>query len=376
MMKPIRVLHVLGRLDRGGAETMVMNIYRNINRDKVQFDFIIHTDDECDYSKEIRMMGGQIFSIPQYKVVNHLQYIKEWELFLKKNKEYKIIHGHVRSTGSLYLKIAKKYGLTTIAHSHNTSSGKGIKASIKNVLQQSLTNYADFLFACTNDAGKWLFGEQILKDSRYHVVKNAIDANKFDFNPLIRKTVREELKVNNRIVIGHIGRFHSQKNHDFLIDIFYEIHLLEPDAILLLIGDGELLPKIKCKVQQLSLNDNVMFMGVREDISDLLQAMDVFVLPSLYEGLGIVAVEAQAASCKCLVSDSTPIDVKVTDLVSFMPLDKGKHEWAKKILEIIKNRNRASKIDKIISSGYHIDSVAIWYQEFYLKEYTHNTRGK
>lgn len=371
-MQPIRVLHVLGRLDRGGAETMVMNIYRKIDRNKVQFDFVIHTKDKCDYSDEIRSMGGRIFSVPKYNVKNHIKYIKEWKRFFDKNREYKIIHGHVRSTGSLYLGVAKKYGLTTIAHSHNTSSGKGIKALVKNILQKSLTKYSDFLFACSNDAGKWLFGDNVINDNRYHLIKNAIDVKKFDFHPIVRTKIREELMVDETLLVGHVGRFHPQKNHDFIIDVFSELHSLRPDVALVLIGEGDLLPNIKKKVEKLSLSDSVIFTGVREDVAAYLQAIDIFLLPSLYEGLGIVVVEAQAASCSCLVSDSVPLDVKVTDLVNFMSLSEGKHAWAKKILEISKNQNRKSRMNEIFDSGYHIDGVGDWYQEFYLREHENN----
>ncbi len=373
-MKPIRVLHVLGELNRGGAETMVMNIYRKIDRNKVQFDFIIHTTEECDYSEEIRALGGRIFSISKYKVTNHKKYIYEWNQFFENHKEYRIIHGHVRSTASIYLKIATEYQISTIAHSHNTSSGRGLKAMIKNYLQKSITIHSNHLFACSDKAGKWLFGESILVDKRYKVMKNAIDPKKFEYNENIREKIRSQLQLKEDKLIGHIGRFHPQKNHDFLIDVFYELHKLDPKTKLLLVGEGELYTNIKKKVKALNIEKDVIFTGVRNDVHQLLQAIDVFVLPSLYEGLGIVVIEAQAASCNCLVADTLPQDVKITGLVNFMSLQTHKKEWAKKILSISKNDTRISRYSEITESGYNIDKVAEEYQKFYLNEYNINKK--
>lgn len=295
MKRPIRILHVLGRLDRGGAETMVMNLYRNIDRTRVQFDFIIHTNDECDYDEEILSLGGIIYHIPQFNGKNFLQFKKAWHSFFKTHPEYKIIHGHVRSTASIYLWIAKKYGLITIAHSHNTSSGVGFSAFIKNTLQYPLRYIADYLFACSKSAGQWLFGKKVLKKNNFIILKNAIDSQKYIYDPNIRIKVRKELQIADKFVIGHIGRFNIQKNHDLLINIFNTVHNRNKNSILLIVGDGELRSSIQKKVENLGLMDSVIFLGVRSDIPELIQAMDFFLFPSLFEGLGIVAIEAQVS---------------------------------------------------------------------------------
>ncbi|KPB05741.1 glycosyltransferase family 1 protein [Bacillus sp. CHD6a] len=367
MFKPIRVLHVLGALNRGGAETMVMNLYRNIDREKVQFDFIIHTNKKCDYDDEIKSLGGKIYNLPRYKGINHYQYKKAWREFLKKHPEYKIVHGHMRSTASIYLKIANRYGCNTIAHSHNTSSGKGITAVTKNIYQYQIRYIADYLFACSQTAGTWLFGKNVLDNEKFLLLKNAIDTKKFTFNKDKRKTWRKELNIEDKFVIGHIGRFHAQKNHDLLINIFKEVHDKNKDAVLLLVGEGHLRNSIEKKVDELGLNNNVIFTGVRTDIPELLQAMDVFVFPSLYEGLGIVVIEAQTAGLQSIVADTLPAEVYLTDLIQTVPLSAPIDTWAQKIIQYSGGYNRDSNSHQIINSkGYDIEQNALWLENFYL----------
>ena len=329
----IRVLHVLGGLNRGGAETMVMNLYRNIDRSKVQFDFIVHTKNKCDYDDEIKSLGGRVYNVPKYTGKNHFEYKKAWIRFFKEHSEYKIIHGHVRSTAAIYLKIAKKNGLTTISHSHNTSSGKGLSAVVKNTFQYPTRYVAEYLFACSEFAGKWLFGRKSLHKDNFYILNNAIDGKSFIFDKKIREDKREEFKIKDRFVIGHIGRFHPQKNHDFLIDIFKKVHDINNNAVLMLVGDGELKQIIQEKIENLGLCDSVIFTGVRSDIPDLLQAIDVFVFPSIFEGLGIVAVEAQAAGIPCIVADTIPKEAYITDLIKSISLSEPVDVWSKAILK-------------------------------------------
>jgi len=179
MSQPIRVLQVFAQMNRHGSESMIMSMYRNIDRSKVQFDFIVHTTDKCDYDEEIESLGGRIYSIPRYTGTNHFLYKKAWHNFLKQHSDYKIIHGHIRSTASIYLKIAKKYGLITIAHSHNTSSGAGFSAIVKNIYQYPIRYIVDYLFACSKSAGTWLFGERACRKDNFFILNNAIDTKKF-----------------------------------------------------------------------------------------------------------------------------------------------------------------------------------------------------
>lgn len=367
MSEVIRILHVFGRLDRGGAETMIMNLYRNIDRTKIQFDFIIHTKDKCDYEDEIRFLGGRIYSIPRYKGKNHREYKNIWNDFLKQHNEYKIIHGHVRSTAAIYLSIAKKYKLKTISHSHNTSSGKGIVAIFKNLLQYPIRYKADYLFACSKSAGEWLFGEKACKSKKFYILKNAIDSEKFIFNKEIRIEKRKELNLQDNYVIGHIGRFHPQKNHDFLINVFKKVHEKNKNSVLLLIGDGELKKSIENNVKKLGIEKNVIFTGGRSDITELLQAMDLFVLPSLYEGLGIVVIEAQASGLHCVVSDNVPKETNITKNVKYISLKESQRYWSQIILKYFEGYNRKNTKDKIIDSGYDIKETSKWIEKFYFK---------
>lgn len=367
MQYPVRILHVFGSLNRGGAETMIMNIFRNLDRDKVQFDFVMHCTDACDYNEEIEKLGGRIFSIPHFCGGNCFQYVKTWNRFFKSHPEYKIIHGHVRSTASIYLSIAKKYGLVTIAHSHNTSSGKGIKALVKNILQYPIRFRADYLFACSKEAGCWLYGRRALSKPNFRIVNNAIDAKKYTYNPDVRCRIRKALGLEGKFVVGNVGRFHPQKNHQFLLEIFKEVQGENQNAVLLLIGDGALRPQIEKKIAELGLRDHVILLGVRSDIPELLQAMDVFVFPSLYEGLGIVAIEAQAAGLPCIVSDVVPREAFLTDLVKALPLSASRQRWAAEILRFQENDERKNTLELIQNAHYDIHETAWKMQQFYLE---------
>lgn len=359
-----RILHVFGALNRGGAETMIMNIYRNIDRSKVQFDFIVHTEEKCDYDEEIKNLGGRIYRVSKYTGRNHFKYKKEWYDFFKQHREYKIIHGHVRSTASIYLSIAKKYKLKTISHSHNTSSGTGISAVAKNILQYRIRYFVDYMFACSNESGVWLFGKEACKKKNFFILKNAIETEKYIYNEETRHKVRKELDLKDKFVIGHIGRFHPQKNHDFLIDVFKEMCKRDSEIVLILIGNGELKNQIEKKVSELGLNLKVIFMGIRSDIEKLVQAMDIVIFPSLYEGLPVTLIEVQAAGLPCIVSDRITKSVKITDTIKYLSLDQSKEEWAQKALKYKKNTMRKNMYEEIVKAGYDIKSTSEWYQKF------------
>lgn len=365
MSAPIRVLHVLSSLNHGGAQSNIMNIYRNIDRTKIQFDFILHTKQNSSYTEEVRSLGGRIFSIEKYNGYNHFSYLESWRKFFRNNREYKIIHSHVRSTASLFLKIAKEHGLITIIHSHNTSNGKGIKALIKGILQFDLRSKTDYLFACSNLAGQWLFGKNVIKKSNYFVWKNAIETEKYLWNEKIRNEVRKSLGIpQNTKVFGHVGRFHQQKNHSFLIEVFKEIKNIEPNSKLLIVGDGELRCQIERKINMYNLSDSVLLTGIRNDIQEILQVMDVFIFPSIHEGLPVTLIEAQAAGLPCIVSDTITTEVAITDLVDFVSLQSTPNDWAEKALQACKKIRKGMYRD-ILDAGYDIKNVASEYEEFY-----------
>ena len=351
----IRILHVLGGLNRGGAETMVMNLYRNIDRNKIQFDFIKHTKDKCAFDDEIINLGGRIYSMPQYKLYNHFQYKRAWENFFKEHQEYKIIHGHVRSTATIYLKIAKKYGLYAIAHSHSTSSGKSIKAIVKNILQYKIRYIADYFMGCSKEANEWLFGKKVANSDKCIVLNNGIDINKFSFNNQVRNEMRHRLNIkDNEIVIGHVGRFVEVKNHKFIFKLFSMLYDNNNKYRLLLVGDGPEKKKIikKCKKQK--CYENIIFTGAVNNVNDYMQAMDVFILPSKYEGLGMVLIEAQTNGLKCIASQNIPKETNISDNIQFLPLKN--NYWKNAILDLDFTRREIKT--KALRENYDIINIA------------------
>lgn len=342
----IRVLQVFGGLDRGGSETIVMNLYRNIDRDRIQFDFVTHQAVKGDYEDEIEKLGGRIFRIPRYKVINHLSYIKAWKNLLRNHPEWKIVHGHMYTLASIYLNVAKKEGRLTIAHSHNTSNGKGVKAFVQDMIEKPLPSIADRFMACSDDAGLWLFGEDIIKSDRYLILPNAIDVDRFRYNEKTRLNMRNSLNIEDKIVLGHVGRYNYQKNFPFLLELIDKLRDINPRYLLLQIGDGKENKELKDLIKEKNLEDSVKLLGVRDDIPNLMQAMDFFVFPSVYEGLGIVAVEAQASGLRCLVSDKIPAEVQLTKLVEYLPIDNGVEEW----IHLIINSELGHRSDE----SYHI----------------------
>lgn len=299
--------------------------------------------------------------MPKYKVYNHFAYKKAWKDILKRlSSTHKIIHGHMYSTASIYLKIAKKFRFYTIAHSHNTSNGSGIQAKIKDFLQRSINKYADKKFACGVDAGKWLF-----KNDDFEVINNAIDVAKYAYNSEIAKNVRKDLNIAGKFVVGHVGRFDYQKNHEFLTDVFYEIQKLREDAVLMLVGDGSLKANIQAKVDHLGISDKVLFLGVRNDVPTLMQAMDVFVFPSHFEGLSVVLIEAQAAGLPIFTSTAVVSETNITNTISFINLNDNAEYWANIIFKI--SNKRLENVSKILTNyGYDITKSVSSMQEFYL----------
>lgn len=365
--KPIRVLHFFGIMNRGGAETFIMNVYRQISKDDIQFDFVVHTMEEGDYDSEILKLGGKIYKIPRFNGLNYNKYIKSLEKLFD-NYSSKIIHCHIRSTASIILKVAKQYNYKTIAHSHSVSSGRGVKSLIKNFLQRKITKYSDINVACSQSAGEWLF-----KKSEFFILKNGIDLNKFGLNTDKRTILKKEMKLENSIVLGHVGRFSEVKNHEFLIDVFNEFYKLNKDAKLVLIGEGHLLVNMKKKANKMGLTDKIYFLGLKENIEDYLQIMDIFIFPSLYEGLGISVIEAQVSNIPTICSEKIPNEANITDLFYNLPLKENKDEWSKKIFEIhLKNKkNRLimseENIASIEKSGYNILESICFLENLYNK---------
>ena len=360
-MAPIRVLQVVPNMHRAGLETLIMNIYRNIDRNAVQFDFLVHYLDRFDYDDEIEALGGKIYRLSVRNDSNILKYLSDLKRFFKEHPEYTIVHGHMESFGFLYSRAAKKAGVKTIiAHSHNALIEPTLKGRIKNLMNKPWKRYANVLFACSEKAGDFMF-----RGAPYTVINNGIRCEDFIWNPEEREACRRELGVEDKIVLGHIGRFDPQKNHAFLIELFAAYAAKHPDAVLLLVGEGALQQSIRSKAEQLGLSECVHFLGVRADTNRLYQAMDLFLLPSLFEGLPVVGVEAQSAGLPMLTADTVTSELCVTDFVEMLPLDARLDIWVDKIDKMLETKKRRNTLDEMNEAGFNIRKTADYLQDFY-----------
>lgn len=368
MAEVIRVLQVFHGMDCGGAENMIMNLYRNIDRSKVQFDFLVHTKKKCFFDDEITQLGGRIFSVPYFNIKNTISYKKALNVFFKAHPEIKIVHGHLGSCAHIYLSVAKKCGCFTIAHSHNTlPTDKSLKNVMYRLFSFRTRKVADYFMACGKQAGLDRFGKQIVESDRFRVLNNAIETTRYVYNPETRKRMRAELGIENAFVIGHIGRFNYQKNHEFLIDIFYEVLKKEPKARLLLVGDGDLRPQIEAKIKKLGIVDKVIMTGVRKDVPDILQAMDCFVFPSHYEGLPVTVIEAQAACLPCVISENITSEVNISGKVQYISIASEPVSWIEQIFSSSQEK-RDNTLSIIVNNGYDIISSAKELSEFYMNK--------
>jgi glycosyltransferase EpsF len=362
--KPLRVAQILGKMKSGGVESVVLNYYRHIDRSQVQFDFIIDRDSTAVPTSEIEALGGRIFEIPPYQ--KPFSYHIALARLLRREK-YSIVHSHINALSAFPLFAAKSAGVPIrIAHSH-TTSGKDqrIKHLLKNALRPLSRVFPTHYFACSEYAGRWLFGDRQFEAGNVVLLKNAIDTSLFTFDPAACEAVREELGLGDKLVIGHVGRFVRVKNHAFIIEIFRQIHNMRPDSVLLLVGEGELEKESRGQVNRLGLESSVLFLGLRDDVHRLLQGFDVFLLPSLYEGLPVVTVEAQACGVKCVVSDNVTAEAKITDSMSFFSLKSSPKEWAEQALAQASRANRQDASNQAALAGYDIRREAARLLELY-----------
>lgn len=372
MKEPVKVLIMDTVMDRGGSEAMTMNFMRHMDRSKVQYDFLVHRSYKAAYEDEIEQLGGKIYRIcpvyPQY----FDRYKREIRRFFQEHKEYKIIHSNTMELGYFAYKEAKRQGIPVIiCHSHTTPRGFDVKTIFRTYFKIRMRKDVTHMFACSLTAGEWLFGKK--NRDKIKIIKNPIETEKYIFNKVTRDRIRQEFGIKeDQFVVGHVGRFFPQKNHEFLIDIFKCIHDKDSDAILMLIGGGEhgendeSVQKIRKKVEKLGLKDCVLFVGVRSDVAALMQAMDVFVFPSKWEGFGIVLIEAQAAGLRCFTSENTvPKDVQITELLTYISLKEKAETWASYVLQCKGNYTRRNCYQDVVNAGYDIKKNAELMQDFY-----------
>lgn len=365
---PVRVLNVLGTTNLGGAESRVMELYRALDRDKVQFDFLVHTEKEGQYNREIQRLGGRIYSVPRFRVWNLLSYQKALRRFFRDHNGFAAVQGHMTSTASIYLPIAKRAGIpVTIAHARSAGVAPGVKGLVTKLIRCPLKYRADYCFTCSAEAAEAVYGRKWVEKGAVWTIPNAIDTQRFVFDAEVRGKVRDELGLGSKFVIGHVGRFGSMKNHSYLIDIFAELCKMRDDAALVLIGKGELEEQIRAKISSIGLSDKVLFLGSRFDVERYYQAFDYFVFPSTYEGLPGSVAEAQASGLCCLVSDKVTREAALTELVTYKSIEEPAANWAGEIM-----RNAKSALERkdmraaIAAKGFDVRGLAAEMQAFYI----------
>lgn len=373
-MAAIRVLQIVPAMNCGGLESFIMNIYRKIDRRQVQFDFLVHYTAPSYFDAEIAALGGRIYRLCVREDNNLPRYLHALNTFFAQHPEYAVIHGHYSGFGMFYNAIAKKHGVRVrIGHSHSTASEKNIVGLLDFVMSLGFNHNLTDRFACSEEAGRFLF-----HGKAFTVIANGIDTAHFIFTPQKRAQMRVRLHLSeDAVVYGHVGRFEQPKNHKFLLEIFAEIIKRQPHAILLLAGDGSLQNECRTWCAAHDLTQQVRFLGTYKDTAELYLAMDGFLFPSLFEGLPVVLVEAQAAGLPCLVSNRVSQETAVTDLVQFLPLEAGAPAWAEKAISL-PTLQRKDFAELVAKAGFDAATQAYRLQQFYLQkaaEFPREVRG-
>ena len=373
-MEPVRVLNVVGRMDRGGIETMIMNVYRTIDRSQLQFDFLAHYGKpDADYNEEILSLGGRIYEMPRIKSTTKTYYTKFFEYrralidFFTEHQEYNILHGHMTNTAAIYMPIAEKYGHIEcrISHSHNEKSSGGISGIVSDILSSRIPSLATDWFACSAAAAKWFYDDDAVASGKVTIIKNGVDTQKFRYSPEIRTAKRRELGLEDNFVVGNVARFFPQKNQKYLINALPALLDAVPEAVVCFVGEGRELGEAQELAHSLGVDEHIRFLGLRSDVEQLMQAFDVFVMPSLFEGLPLVGVEAQSAGLPCVFSDGITREADITGNVSYLSLDDGYDAWAQRIAAC-KGHQRSDTSGLVADMGYDIKNTAKFLTDFYL----------
>jgi len=379
--EPIRILHAVGGMNRGGIETWLMHILQHIDRDRFKMDFLVHTNDPCDYDEQVRALGSRIIPCPEA----HKPWIYSSKLtrILREYGPYDIVHSHVHHFSGYILRLAKQAGVPTrISHSHNDTAANQAKAGFKRrlylkLMRSWINRYANAGLACSNKAAASFFGTDWAEDNRWQALYYGIDLN--PFQSANNAETRQKLGIpEDAFVIGHVGRFVEQKNHQFLVEIVAEVAKREPKICLLLIGDGELRSQVEEQVTFFGLRDKTIFAGIRSDVPQLMQTMNTFLLPSLFEGLGLVLIEAQAAGTACLFSDVIPQEVDlVPPLMRRLSLSQSAAEWAEALLaqQAKITLTRQDALTQIQASIFNIESAVTRLEDIYQVQVNKNHNG-
>ena len=351
-MIEIRVLHCVVCLGRGGTETLLMNVYRNIDRTKVQFDFL--TSIEGEYEAEVKALGGRVYRTPFISTVGPFAYAKKLRTFFAAHPEYKIVHSHMDKFSGMVVREAKNAGVPVrIAHCHSIGNAGNLEyRAVKNYYGTKVLANATQLFACSKSAAQWMFGKMA---GQAIIIKNGVDLESFCFCPIAHSIP----------TIVHVGSFTALKNHAFLLEVFNEVLKASPHAQLMLVGDGSLKLKMQQKAQKLGISPNVCFLGSCANVADVLNSADVFCLPSLFEGLGMVLIEAQACGLPCLASTGVPQEANAAGKVTYLSLRESKIVWAQALLSLAQ-QSKKENIAQLRSAGYDIKETALQLQNFYI----------
>ena len=395
----MRVLHVLGTLDMGGAESRIMDLYRHMDRNRVQFDFLVHYGplhgdraEDCSsrtleklrpaqfFDEEVRSLGGEIHVLPRFTGSNYLTYRRAVNDFFRTYPVWPVVEGHMTSTASIYLPAAKSRGSVTIAHARSAGVDRGMKGRVTRFLRRNLAHRCDYMYACSEAAGIAVFGKKAQESGRVIFVPNAIDTDAFAFDEDVRRQIRDQYHIpENAFVIGHVGRFDPVKNHVFLIRTFTDLvrQHSDQDFRLMLVGGGSLMEQCRQQLEQAGLAGKAVFTGKcdPQTTARMYQTFDMFAFPSLYEGLPGTVIEALSSGLTCLISDTITREVCVTDQVRQMPISEGSEEaWAQAVYEISCRKNlqeRPGQSQKALlalrDAGYDVKTAAKVMAERYEK---------
>lgn len=372
MSEPIRILNLFTIMNRGGAETMVMNYYRAIDKNKIQFDFMVHRQERGAYDDEIEAMGGRIFRMCPIYPQNLFRYQQMLKEFFDNHPEYQILHSHMSELGYFAFKEAIKHGvLIRICHAHSSPNFKiesfkeKLKVLPREILARGMRKLSTDFFVCSKIAGDWLFGKK--NENKFIMMNNAVNAASFAYDKKTAEKIKSEMKWKDKIVIGHVGRLIVPKNHTFLIDIFQQFHTKHPQSILVLVGDGDQRENICNKIKKLNLENSIILLGFRPDTANLYKAFDIFVFPSLYEGLPVSLIEAQSAGLSCIVSNTISTQAQILSNYSILSLKDSPEIWVNEMEKHLNDKRENTTIN-IKKAKFDIYSNAEWLTNFYLNK--------